>query len=352
METRPVVSGLMGPGNGGFGIGVLAEVYGYDRRDIGIPAFDFALVAERPGPTRLDTGILITVEHGLDRLAASDVIQIPSWGCGPGPVDSVAAPSPDVIEALLTAYARGAIIATHCSGAFVLGHAGLLDGRRATTHWGFAELLAESFPLVTVDSDVLYVDEGQIVTGAGTASGIDLCLYLIRREYGAKAANALARTMVVPPHRDGGQAQFIATPVATCAGNDPLRGLLQWMRANLDEELSVPVLARRVLMSPRSFARHFRAATGTTPHAWILAQRLAAAEHLLESGVDSVEHIARTVGFGTAAGMREQFVRRRGVSPQAYRRTFASRPGVRAERARILVETAAHVRSERATLAG
>jgi len=330
MRERPIVSGLMGPGNGGFGIGVLAEIYGYDRSALGIPPFDFALVAEEPGATRLDTGMLITVEHGLERLVASDVIQIPSWGCGPGPVESVAPPSAAVIEALLTAYHRGATIATHCSGAFVLGHAGLLDGRRATTHWGYADLLARTFPMVTVDSDVLYVDEGQIVTGAGTAAGIDLCLYLIRREYGAKAANALARTMVVPPHRDGGQAQFIATPVATCAGDDPLRGLLQWMRAHLDEELSVPVLARRVLMSPRSFARHFRAATGTTPHAWILSQRLAAAEHLLESGVDSVEHIARTVGFGTAAGMREQFVRRRGVSPQAYRRTFASRPHIAA----------------------
>lgn len=326
MASPPIVSGLLGPGNGGFGIGVLSEVYGYDRREIGIPSFDFALVSEEPGPMRLDTGILITVEQGLDRLAASDLIQIPSWGRGPGLSDPIAPPSPAVIEALRTAFDRGATIASHCSGAFVLGHAGLLDGRRATTHWELAESLAETFPLVTVDSDVLYVDAGQIVTGAGTAAGIDLCLYLIRRDYGAKAANALARGMVVPPHRDGGQAQFIATPVATCAGDDPLRGLLQWMRGHLAEELSVPVLARRVLMSPRSFARHFRAATGTTPHAWILAQRLAAAEHLLESGNDSVEHIARTVGFGTAAGMREQFLRRRGVSPQAYRRTFASRP--------------------------
>lgn len=326
MPSHPIVSGLLGPGNGGFGIGVLSEVYGYDRREIGIPSFDFALVSEDPGPMRLDTGILITVEEGLDRLAASDLIQIPSWGRGPGPDDAIARPSPAVIEALCTAFDRGATIASHCSGAFVLGYAGLLDGRRATTHWELAESLATTFPLVTVDSDVLYVDEGQIVTGAGTAAGIDLCLYLIRRDYGAKAANALARGMVVPPHRDGGQAQFIATPVATCAGDDPLRGLLQWMRGHLAEELSVPVLARRVLMSPRSFARHFRAATGTTPHAWILAQRLAAAEHLLESGADSVEHIARAVGFGTAAGMREQFLRRRGVSPQAYRRTFATRP--------------------------
>lgn len=326
MRGRPVVSGLMGPGNGGFGIGVLAEIYGYDREDVGIPAFDFALVAEEPGPMRMDTGILITVEHGLDRLASSDLIQIPSWGCGPGAIDPIEVPSPALIEALLTAYDRGATIATHCTGAFVLAHAGLLDGRRATTHWGWADLLADSFPSVTVDPDVLYVDEGQIVTGAGTAAGIDLCLYLIRREYGAKAANSLARSMVVSPHREGGQAQFIATPVASCAGDDPLRTLLQWMRAHLDEELSVPQLARRVLMSPRSFARHFRASTGTTPHAWILAQRLAAAEQLLEAGHDSVEHIARTVGFGTAAGMREQFVRRRGVSPQAYRRTFANRP--------------------------
>ncbi|MEJ7770342.1 MAG: helix-turn-helix domain-containing protein [Geodermatophilaceae bacterium] len=330
MHSPPIVSGLIAPGNGGFGIGVLAEVYGYDRRDLGIPAFDFALVAEKPGPMRTDTGILITIEHGLERLARSDVIQIPSWGCGPGPVGPVEPPTPDLLAALHTAHARGATIATHCTGAFVLAHAGLLDGRRATTHWGFADLLAQTFPSVTVDSDVLYVDEGQLVTGAGTAAGIDLCLYLIRRDYGAKAANALARTMVVSPHREGGQAQFIATPVANCAGTDPLRGLLQWMRAHLDEELSVPQLAHRVLMSERSFARHFRAATGTTPHAWVLAQRLGAAEQLLEAGTDSVEHIARTVGFGTAAGMREQFVRRRGVSPQAYRRTFASRPAVAA----------------------
>lgn len=318
---RTKVTGLLGPGNGGFGIGVLAEIYGYDRPELGLPLFDFALAAEQVGPMRTDSGFLIEIEHGLDRVAESDIVHIPSWEA----IDK--APSPAIQRAIHTAYRRGATIASHCTGSFALAHAGLLDGQRATTHWQYTDALADRFPEITVEPGVLYVDAGRVLTSAGTAAGIDMCLYLCRREYGAAAANALARLMVVPPHREGGQAQFVDSPVRECDGQNPLADLLFWMLGHLGEELSVPVLSRRVLMSPRSFARHFRSATGTTPHAWVLGQRLAAAEQLLESGTDSIEEVATRVGFGSAATMRDHFIRRRGVSPQSYRRTFTGRGG-------------------------
>ena len=203
----------------------------------------------------------------------------------------------------------------------MLAAAGLLDGKRVTTHWKYAGELAARFPAVHVDPSVLYVDNGQVITGAGTAAGVDTLLHLVRREWGAAAANALAREMVVPPHRDGGQAQFIDAPVPACQ-DDLLGAVLEWAGAHLAEDISVDTLARRALMSPRSFARRFKATTGTTPHAWLLGQRLAAAEALLEESDAPVEEIARLVGFGTAAGLREQFARRRGVSPRAYRQTF------------------------------
>jgi transcriptional regulator GlxA family with amidase domain len=203
----------------------------------------------------------------------------------------------------------------------VLAAAGLLDGKRVTTHWKWAGELAARFPAVTVDPSVLYVDNGQVITGAGTAAGVDTLLHLVRREWGAGAANALAREMVVPPHRDGGQAQFIDAPVAECQ-DDLLGAVLDWAAGHLADDISVELLARRALMSSRTFARRFKATTGTTPHAWLLGQRLAAAEELLEHSDAPVEEIARLVGFGTAAGLREQFARRRGVSPRAYRQTF------------------------------
>ena len=308
-----VADGLIGT----FGLGVCSEVFGYDRRHMGLPEFDFALVSDTPGVLRTDTGISITVEHGLDRLARSDIVSITAWEL----IDRV--PSPELIDALRAAHARGAIIVSHCTGAFVLATAGLLDGKRVTTHWKWAGELAARFPAVTVDPSVLYVDNGQIITGAGTAAGVDTLLHLVRREWGAAAANALAREMVVPPHRDGGQAQFIDAPVPACQ-DDLLGAVLEWAGAHLAEDISVDTLARRALMSPRSFARRFKATTGTTPHAWLLGQRLAAAEALLEESDAPVEEIARLVGFGTAAGLREQFARRRGVSPRAYRQTFRS----------------------------
>ncbi|MGY1635252.1 helix-turn-helix domain-containing protein [Geodermatophilus sp. SYSU D00742] len=317
VSDRPlVVSTVVADGLvGSFGLGVAAEVFGYDRRDMGLPRFDFGLVTEQPGVVRTDTGIPITVEHGLDRLAASDIVTITAWEL------FTRVPTPQLLDAFRAAHAGGALIVSQCTGAFVLAATGLLDGQRATTHWKYAGELAARYPAVRVDPMVLYVDNGQIITGAGTAAGVDTLLHVVRREWGAAAANALAREMVVPPHRDGGQAQFIDAPVPACE-DDLLGAVLEWASAHLAEDISVDTLARRALMSPRSFARRFKATTGTTPHAWLLGQRLAAAEELLENSDAPVEEIARLVGFGTAAGLREQFARRRGVSPRAYRQTF------------------------------
>ncbi|WP_213453789.1 GlxA family transcriptional regulator [Rhizomonospora bruguierae] len=302
---------------GGFGVGIVSEVFGYDRTDHGIPAFDFTVCAETPGPVRTDTGLTLIVDHGLDRLAAADLVMIMSWD------DFGREPSPPVLAAIRAAYDNGATIATHCTGTFVLAATGLLDGRRATTHWRWADALARRFPAVEVLPEVLYIDEGRLVTGAGAAAGVDLCLYLVRREYGAAVATAIARDMVVPPHRDGGQAQFVTSPVPADCDDDRLSDVINWARGNLHEPLTVETLAARALMSPRSFARHFKAATGATPHAWLLGQRLHRAEELLETADVPIEQIARRVGFGTAAALREQFIRRRGIPPRDYRRTFS-----------------------------
>lgn len=209
-----------------------------------------------------------------------------------------------------------------CSGAFALAHAGLLDGRRATTHWRYTDRLAEAFPQVDVDADVLYVDAGQILTSAGTAAGIDLCLHVLRLDHGVEMANAVARRMVVPPHRDGGQAQYVEAPVEADDGTDPLAVTLDWVLAHLDEPLTVDVMAHRALMSPRTFARRFRAVTGTTPLQWLLRQRILQAQRLLEASDLPVEVIAQRCGFGSASVLRTHFKRVLDTSPLAYRRTF------------------------------
>lgn len=307
------------PGVGGFGLGILSEIFGCDRTGQDLPRFDFAVCADRPGPVRTDGGLTLVAEHGLDRLAAADLVCVPSWNATAGE------PSPGILAALRGAYAGGAIIAGHCTGVYVLAAAGLLDGRRATTHWRSAAVVTERYPAIRLEPGVLYVDEGRVVTGAGSAAGIDLGLYLLRREYGAAVAAAVARDMVVPPHRTGGQAQYVETPLPAGCRDERLSDVIAWARAHLDRPLSVDTLAERALMSPRSFARRFKAATGTTPHAWLLGQRLHRAEELLESADLPIEEIARRVGFGTAAALREQFVRRRGVSPRDYRRAFALR---------------------------
>lgn len=303
----------------GFSLGIAGEVFAFDRSDRGLPRFDFAWCAHRPGPVRTDTGLTMLVEHGLERLATADLVIVLPWE---DPDTEVAS---EVHEALRQAHDRGAILATHCTGVFILAAAGLLDGRRATTHWRWTDRFAARFPQVTLTPEVLYVDEGSILTSAGVAAGIDLFLYLLRREHGAAAATAIARDMVVPPSRDGGQAQYLTTPVPVDCDDERLADVIGWARANLDRRLTVPDLAGRALMSPRTFARHFKDATGTTPRAWLLGQRLHRAEELLETADLPVEEVAQRVGFGTAAALRTQFVRRRGVPPRDYRRTFAAR---------------------------
>ncbi|MEU3789230.1 GlxA family transcriptional regulator [Streptomyces fructofermentans] len=299
-------------------VGIVAEVFG--PHGAGLPGFDLALCADRPGAVPTDCGVPLSVAHGLDRLADADLlIALPGAGFREPP-------APAVLDALRAAHARGSVVAAHCVGAFTLARAGLLDGRRATTHWRFAGLLAERHPEVAVEPDALYVDEGGVVTGAGAAAGFDMCLHLLRREHGAALANAVARDVVLPSHRDGGQAQYLATPVPEDSRDERLAEVLQWARGHLHEPLPVTELADRALMSRRSFARRFTAATGTTPHAWLRNLRLGRAEELLETTDLPVEEIARRVGYGSAAVLREQFVRRRGVPPSSYRRAFTGSP--------------------------
>jgi transcriptional regulator GlxA family with amidase domain len=222
---------------------------------------------------------------------------------------------------------RGARVLSVCSGAFVLGAAGLLDDRRCTTHWMHVEQLAQEFPRAKVDRDVLYVEDGLVLTSAGTAAGIDLCLHLVREEQGASVANAVARRMVVPPHRDGGQAQFVESPVPEPDRGDPLEEVLVWATANLQRDLTVESLAALAHMSPRTFARRFRAETGTTPHRWITGQRVAFAQRLLEETDETVDAVAARTGFGSSANLRHHFSERLRTTPQAYRATFHHRTG-------------------------
>jgi transcriptional regulator GlxA family with amidase domain len=299
-----------------FELGVLHEAWGTDRSDEGLPVMDFAVCTPVPGPVRSQGGLSMLVEHDLSRAAEADLVAVPA-GDENGQVPEA------VIETLRAAYARGATILSLCTGAFVLGEAGLLDGRRCTTHWRHTDRLSERFPEAQVVPEVLYVEEDRILTSAGTAAGIDACLHLWRRQFGASAAGTVARRMVVPPQREGGQAQYIRTPVPDCDA-ETLGPLLVWITENLRSEHTVESLARTASMSSRTFARRFRAETGTTPHAWITRQRVLRAEELLETTTHSVDRIADEVGFGTAAMLRHHFTKVRSVSPQQYRRTFCS----------------------------
>ncbi len=305
-----------------FELGVVCEVFGMPRPDDPLlPDFDFAVCTTRPGQVRTSSGFAITVTHDLDALAGADLIAVPAFS---GDGDRVPEPEPELLEALRAATAAGARVLSVCSGAFLLGHAGLLDGRRCTTHWLYAERLQRAFPAARVDPRVLYVDDGQVLTSAGTAAGIDLCLHVIRTEFGEKVANRLARRMVVPPHRDGGQAQYVDMPIPVRPA-ESLDDLLTWMQEHLADDLAVETLAARAHMSPRTFARRFRAETGTTPFSWLTGQRILLAQRLLEETDLPIDAIATRCGFGTAPVLRHHFARWRSTTPQAYRRTFARR---------------------------
>jgi transcriptional regulator GlxA family with amidase domain len=301
-----------------FGLGAMCEVWAepYHPEDDN-PVFDFAVVTPRPGRVRGPVGYDLHVERGLEDAADADLVCIT-------PKRDFLSPSPEVAEAVRAAHDRGAFVFAHCTAAFVLGEAGLLDGRRCTTHWRHVAELRAHYPRADVDQDVLYVQDGNLVTGAGSAAGLDAALHLMRQQFGARTAAAAARRMVIPPHRDGGQAQYIARAVPDCDA-ESLGPLLTWITENLAEDLGVEALARRSHMSPRTFARRFRDETGTTPHAWVTRQRLQVAEELLEQTDHPVDWIASEVGFGNAAALRHHFGRMRGVSPQQYRRTFSGR---------------------------
>lgn len=302
-----------------FELGVACEVFGIDRSAQGVPRYDFAVVAATRGPLRSAFGFRLSTEHGLDRLAAADLVVVPGAGT-PGTDGG----PPALHAALRGVLARGGQVMSLCGGVFVLAAAGLLDGRRAAAHWYHAAELAARFPAVEVDPTVLYVEDGPVLTSAGTAAAIDLCLHVVRRDHGPAVANIVARRMVVPPQRDGGQRQYVEAPVPEHAADHILAGVLDWAVQRLDEPLPVSRLAARASMSPRSFVRHFAELTGTTPHRWLIEQRLLRAERLLEQDLP-VEEVARRAGFGTSAALREQFGRRRGITPQAYRRFFAHR---------------------------
>ncbi len=304
-----------------FELGVVCEVFGVDRTDDGLPRYDFAVVGGELGPLQSEAGFAVTPRFGLDRLAAADLVVVSAVRdtrlyrpAGPE------FPAP-LLAALQATVARGGRVLSVCTGAFVLGAAGLLDGRHCTAHWRHAAELAKRYPEAMVNPDVLYVDEGLVITSAGTAAGIDACLHLVRKEQGSRVANGIARRMVVPPHRDGGQAQYVDQPVAV-PSCDTLGEVIGWMQRHLAEPVSIRQLAGRAHMSERTFARRFVQETGTTPQRWLTGQRILLAQELLEETDAAIDLIADRAGFGNAATLRHHFRIWRGTTPQAYRRAF------------------------------
>jgi AraC family transcriptional regulator, transcriptional activator FtrA len=315
------VAVLVADGLSPFEFAVACEVFGYDRAEPGVAWYRMLVVAPAPGLVRTDMGFRIEAKHGLRALSGAHTIVV----C---PATGAEAMSEPVLAALRRAHRRGARVMSLCTGAFTLAAAGLLDGRRATTHWAHATQLAAQYPRIEVDPGVLYVDGGTVLTSAGSAASVDLCLHVVRLDFGAEVAATTARRMVVPPHRDGGQAQFIDQPFADTAdmGAERFTDSLTWALEHLDEPMSVEDLARRSAMSPRTFARRFRAATGTTPHRWIVRQRVLLAQRLLETSDTPVDLVASRSGFGTTTNLRYHFQREVRTGPSAYRRTFQVRP--------------------------
>jgi transcriptional regulator GlxA family with amidase domain len=321
MPVRPhPVAILVLPSVVAFDLAVPMQVFGYPRPDLGAQRYRVRLCAPRAGRVRTSSGFDLVAPHGLEGLRGARTIIVPGYD----DMDLVIPPA--VRAALQRAAARGVRLVSICTGAFVLADAGLLDGRRATTHWQDAPLLAARHPRVTVDPNVLYVDEGQVLTSAGIACGIDLCLHLVRADHGAAVANAVARRMVVAPHRDGTQAQFVPGAAVgdgadghASASLEPTRA---WARGRLGEALPVSALAAHAGMPLRTFARRFRAEMGTTPLQWLVRERLAEARTLLETTTLPLARVAQRTGFGSEVSLRAHFRRALGTSPAAYRRAF------------------------------
>ncbi|MCY0937285.1 helix-turn-helix domain-containing protein [Streptomyces sp. H34-S4] len=297
-----------------FELSMAIEVFGSDLTHIVDPWYEFSLC----GPAAVQVGrFRLEPDHGLDRLAHADTVIVPGWA------DTDTDPPAELVDAVRAAHAAGARMVSLCTGAFVLAAAGLLDGKRATTHWAHTAELARRHPNIIVDPDVLYVDNGDVLTSAGKAAAMDLCVHLVRLDHGSANANKIARRLVVPPHREGGQAQFIATPVPA-PGSHPLAELFPWTLQRLGEPLTVEDLARQARMSSRHLGRHFKSLTGTTPLQWLHTQRIRHAQELLETTDETIDTIATATGMGTSTTLRRHFHRTVGVPPDTYRRTFRS----------------------------
>jgi AraC family transcriptional regulator, transcriptional activator FtrA len=311
---RHRVVAVVGELSSAFDLSVAAEVFGHDPR-VGVPWYRFTVATEFPGRVPFDLGLSLMVDHSLSACRAADTII----------VAGATLATPDVVCALRNAHRRGVRIVSLCAGAFVLAEAGLLDGRQATTHWHVTGKLRSLYPNIDVITDVLYVDNGDVLTSAGVAAAIDLAIHLVKLDHGADVANQVARNMVVAPHRHGGQAQFVTAPAVTVAPEDNLAGTLDWLTAHLDEDLSLKLMANNANLSVRQFSRRFQATTGTTPHQWLIHQRVLRAQELLEHDRLSIEEVAQHCGFASAAAMRPHFTRQVTTSPSDYRRGFATR---------------------------
>ncbi|GAA4567830.1 helix-turn-helix domain-containing protein [Planotetraspora kaengkrachanensis] len=312
------VSVLAFDGMSPFELGCVVELFGLPRPELGVPWYDLQVCAESAGPLKAVGGFTVQAAHDLEDFAAARTVIVP------GVPDVRGAVSPALVAALRAAHDRGARVVSICSGAFALAAAGLLDGREATTHWKYAAILQQRFPEVRVNPGVLYVDGGDVLTSAGSAAGIDLLIHLVRLDHGPSVANAVARRLVVPPHREGGQAQFIEAAVTPVDDDDAVGRAMEWALAHLSEPITVAVLAGVARMSPRSFVRHFNRRTGTSPLRWVVAQRITASLPLLETTAVPVEEVGAAVGFESPVTFRHHFARAMRTSPSAYRRTFGA----------------------------
>jgi AraC family transcriptional regulator, transcriptional activator FtrA len=324
LENRKVVA-VAYDGLCAFEFGIATELFGLDRPELGVPWYEYRAVAASREPMRALGGITISATHDLRYIRQAGTIVLPGWK------GKDVEPPPELLRAICTAHSKGARIMSICSGVYVLAATGLLDGQPATTHWRYVEHLAEKYPSIDVQPNVLYIDNGQTLTSAGSAAGIDLGLHLIRRDFGSTIAGEVARRLVVPPQREGGQAQFIRYPTPSTAAsesNSAIEGAIAstktWVMANLHRELTVLVLAKYAHMSTRTFARRFVEETGTTPLAWVLTQRLRYAQQLLETTSKSLDQIATASGFASLETMRHHFRHALGTSPSRYRSTFGT----------------------------
>lgn len=316
--NNPLVVVLAYDGLCTFEFGIAVEIFALPRPEMGEGWYRFAVAGVDPGELRATGGFRLVVDGGLELLSEAGTIIVPGWRGADVPVPAA------LCEQLVAAHRRGARILSICSGVFVLAAAGLLDNRQATTHWRYTDLLQQRYPAIKVTPDVLYIDNGDVLTSAGSAAGIDLCLHLVRRDYGSVAANRVARRLVVSPHRDGGQAQFIQQAVPVAYEGHRLGALFDYLHARLAEPHTVESLAKFVGMSPRTFLRRFNATTGKTPAQWLLHARLSRSQDLLENSQLSIERIAEEVGFGSVATMRHHFKNQLSTTPAAYRRGFYS----------------------------